>query len=698
MNIKEYPPAQIRNIAITGHNGTGKTSLTEAILFISGVTNRLGKVDDGSTVTDYDPDEIKRKISINATLACCEWLKTKINIIDTPGYADFIGEVKGSLRVVDGVIIVLNANAGVEVETEKVWGYADEYKIPRAVFVNKMDKERADFEAAVESITKSFNVRAVPVEIPIGKETNFKGIVDLFHRKAFTVENGKLKEIPIPAEMKDEVEAARDKLSETVAETNDELITKYLDGQPLTDEELIKGMHDGIKSGAYVPVLCGSSTQTIGVHGLLDLISEDMPSPVEMPEVTGENPDTKEIESRSCDPDKPLCAFVFKTIADPFAGKLSLIRVYSGTLAKDSQAYNVNKNKDEKISTLFLSNGKEHQSIGKAVAGDIVASSKLSVTVTSDTFCDRAHPIKLSPTRFPEPQIVMAIEPKSQGDDEKMSTAIHRLTEEDSTVSIRRDAETKQTLISGMGEMHLNVILDRAKTKFGAEATLKPPKIAYRETIKGRADHVQGKYKRQSGGRGQYGDAVIKMDPLPRGTGFEFVNDIHGGIIPSNYIPAVEKGIREAMEHGILAGYPVTDFRVTLFYGSYHEVDSSEMAFKIAGSLGFKKAMEQCKPTILEPVMLIDVHVPEEYMGAVIGDLNSKRGQVLGVEADGKYQIIKAQVPLGEMSRYSIDLRSIVHGKGSFTMRFSHYAEAPPDTIKKIIETSDRKPHAAEEE
>lgn len=696
MNIKEYPTSQIRNIAIAGHNGTGKTSLAEAMLFLAGATNRLGRVEDGTTVCDYDPDEIKRKNTINATLASLEWKKCKINLLDTPGFADFIGDVKGSLRVVDGVIVVLNAPSGVETETEKVWNYADEYNTPRCIFVNKMEKERADYEACIASVEKAFKVRAVPIELPIGKEANFKGVVNILDKKAYTVENGKLKEFEIPAEMKNDVAMAWDKLVEAVSETSDELISKFLDGQELTRDEVIKGVHDGILKNVFVPVFCGSATHMIGIHGLLDTLVDDWPNPTEMPPVKGTNAQGEEVEV-ICDPHGPLCAFVFKTIADPFAGRLSLMRIYSGTLNKDYVALNVNKEKEEKIASLIFRCGKEQQTVTKVVAGDIVASAKLAVTTTSDCLCDKAKPIKLPATQYPEPQMTLALEAKNKGDEDKIATAIHRLIEEDPTISTRRDAEMNQFLVSGMGEMHLNVMLEKAKSKFGVEAVLKEPRISYRETIKAKADNVQGKFKRQSGGRGQYGDCVIRMEPLPRGSGFEFINDIHGGVIPTNYIPAVEKGIREAKEHGILAGYPVVDFKVVLFYGSYHEVDSSDMAFKIAGSMAFKKAMELCKPTILEPIMNIEVRVPEEFMGAIIGDLNSRRGQVMGMDSEGGWSIVKAQVPQSEIAKYSVDLRSIARGRGSFIQRFSHYAECPPDVQKKVIESSDRK-QATEEE
>ena len=696
MNIKEYPPAQIRNIAIAGHNGTGKTSLTEAMLFLAGASNRFGKVEDGTTVSDYDPDEIKRKTTINATLCTAEWKKSKINFIDTPGYADFIGEVKGSLRVADILLMVLNANGGVQTETEKVWKYANEFKIPRAIFINKMEKELADYDACVQSVENTFKVHAVPVEIPIGKEAGFKGVVNVFKKKAYTNEGGKLKEIDIPADMQIDVEAAYEKLVEEAAATNDDLMSKFLEGVTLTQEEILQGLHDGVLANAFVPVFCGSAVQAVGIHGLMDAFVEFCPSPVDMPLVKAKDTAGNEVEIK-CDPNGPLCAFVFKTIADPFAGRLSMVRMYSGSIAKDAVVYNANKEKDEKFANLLYRCGKDQQATLKAVAGDIFVSPKLAITTTSDTLCTKANIYKLDPTSYPEPQITMALEPKTQGDDDKLSNAMHRLLEEDMTLVLKRDPEMHQTLLAGMGEMHLNVMLDKAKSKFGAEAILKEPRIPYRETIKGKADNVQGKFKRQSGGRGQYGDCVIKMEPLPRGSGFEFVNDIHGGIIPTNYIPAVEKGIREALEHGILAGYPVVDFRVSLFYGSYHEVDSSDMAFKIAGSMAFKKGMEQCRPIILEPIMNVEVTVPEEYMGAIIGDLNSRRGQVMGMDSVEGVSIIKATAPQAEMLKYSVDLRSIARGRGSFIMRFSHFSEAPPDILKKIIENSDRKQKTEEE-
>lgn len=694
MNVKEYTTDQIRNIAIVGHNGTGKTTFTEAMLFVTGAITRLGKVDEGTTTTDFDPDEIKRKITINASLVPCDWKKTKINIIDTPGYADFIGDVKGSMRVADTAIIVINASSGVEVETEKVWAYAEEYGIPQVAFINKMDRERADFDTSVTSIAETFKVNAVPFMLPIGKEQGFKGVINLLKMKAEIADNGKTKEVDIPAELLAQAEEYKDKLVEAAVEVDDELTMKYLDGQPLTAEEIQKGLLVGIREKKFVPILCGSALQLIGMSSVYDFIVDYLPSPAVMPPVKGTNPDTKKVEERPCKIDSPLCAFVYKTVADPFAGRLSFIRVYSGILKSDSIVYNVNKGKDEKIANLFWVMGKQHAAVNKAVAGDIVACAKLAVTTTSDTFADRATPMILEPTKFPEPVIMMAIEAKTQGDEEKISNAMHRLTEEDQTLSVRRDMETRQTIVSGMGDLHLNIVLDRMKGKFGVEAELSAPKIAYRETIRAKAE-TQGKYKRQSGGRGQYGDVWLKLEPLPRGKGYEFANEIFGGSVPSKYIPSVEKGLQDAIQKGILSGSPVTDLKITLFDGSYHDVDSSDMAFKIAASMGFKKAMQSAKPVILEPIVIVEVTVPDQYMGDIIGDLNSKRGQIMGVDSKDGKQVIKATVPLAEMSRYAIDLRSIARGRGSYTMKFSHYQESPPDVSQKIIAA--RKPETAEE-
>ncbi|MDI6782595.1 MAG: elongation factor G [bacterium] len=695
MNVKEYTTDQIRNIAIVGHNGTGKTSLTEAMLFTTGAITRLGKVDDGTTTTDFDPDEIKRKITINASLVPGEWKKHKINLIDTPGYADFIGEVKGSLRVADTALVVINAASGVEVETEKVWAYADEYGIPRVAFVTKMDRERADFFASVTSIAETFKVNAVPFMLPIGKEQGFKGVINLLKMKAELIENGKPKEADIPADMLAQAEEYKEKLVEAAAEVADELTMKYLDGQPLTPEEIQKGLLAGVREKKFVPVLCGSGLQTSGISGLYEVIVDYLPSPAVMPSVKGINPDTKQEEERVCNPNAPLCAFVYKTVADPFAGRLSFIRVYSGILKSDSLVYNVNKGKDEKIAHLFWVMGKQHAVVNKAVAGDLVACAKLAITTTSDTFADRAHPITLAPTKFPEPVMMMAIEAKTPGDEEKISNAMHRLTEEDQTLSVRREMETRQTIVSGMGDLHLNIVLDRMKGKFGVEAELSAPKIAYRETIRAKAES-QGKYKRQSGGRGQYGDVWLRLEPLPRGKGYEFADEIFGGSVPSKYIPSVEKGLQDAIQKGILSGSPVTDLKITLYDGSYHDVDSSDMAFKIAASMGFKKAFEIAKPVILEPIVVVEITVPDQYMGDIIGDINSKRGQIMGVDSKDGKQVIKATVPLAEMARYAIDLRSIARGRGSYTMKFSHYQEAPPDVSQKII--ASRKPEAVTEE
>lgn len=689
--MNTYTPDKIRNVALVAHNSAGKTSLTEAMLFVSNAITRLGKVEEGNTTTDFDPEEIKRKISISTAIAPCEWRKNKINIIDTPGYVDFLGEVKAGLYVAESVIVVVCAANGVEVETEKVWAFAEERNLPIVVFINKMNRERADFAKALSSVSETFNVTAVPLTIPIGAEHNFKGVINILKMKAqYVTPDGKLTESEIPAEMKETAEMYREKFIEAVAETEDSLTSKYLEGESLTEAEIHKGLKIGIQRKQFVPVLCGSATQLQGVHPLLDLIVDYLPSPLEAENRIGTNPASNEEIVIKCDPNEPLVCFVFKTFADPYTGKLSLFRVYSGTLKSDSVVYNANKGKEEKISQVFLLRGKQHTPVSEVIAGDIAACAKLTVTTTSDTLCDKTRPVILPPIEYPPSNVIMAVEPKTRGDDERLSTSLTRLAEEDPTLSVERNHETKQTLVRGTGELHLNVVLDKLKTKFDVSADLSIPKVAYRETIRGKTE-VQGKYKRQSGGRGQYGDVWIRVEPLPRGGGFEFVDEIFGGAIPAKFIPSVEKGIREAMEEGVLAGYPVTDVKVTLYDGSYHVVDSSDIAFKIAGAMAFRKAMEQANPVLLEPIMEVEVTAPEQYMGDIIADLNSRRGQILGMEHHPEkrgFQLIRALVPLAEMFRYATDLRSIARGRGSYTMKFSHYQETPPEVSQKIIAAS----------
>ncbi|MDI6892879.1 MAG: elongation factor G [Actinomycetota bacterium] len=685
--MKKYPTKEIRNIGIVAHGGAGKTSLAEAALFVTGAIKRLGRVEDGNTTTDYDPDEVKRKISISTALAPCEWGNQKINFIDAPGYADFIGEVIEALQVVDAALVVVNAVAGVEVQTERVWHYADEYKLPRLAFINKMDKENADFHRTLNMIKEVFNAGVVPIQIPIGKEESFRGVIDLVKMKALVYKDGKFGEEDIPAELETEASAYREKLIEGIAELDDELLEKYLEGAGLTQKDIEDGLKSSALAGKIVPVLCGSAFKNIGIQPLLDAIVNLLPSPAELGEIKGVHPKTKEETTRKPTEKEPLSAFVFKTLTDPYVGKLSYVRVYSGTLKADSSIYNPSQGKKEKIAHIYYMRGKNQEETKEVPAGDIAVVPKLTETNTGDTLCDEGKPILFEPIKFPEPLISVAIEPKTKGDEEKLSTSIVKLTEEDPTLSMRRDDEIKQTIVSGIGDMHLDILVDRLHRKFGVEAVLSAPKLPYKETIRSSAK-AQGKYKKQTGGRGQYGDAWIEVEPLERGAGYEFVDKIFGGAIPKGFIPAVEKGVKEAMESGVLAGYPVVDVKVTLYDGSYHPVDSSEIAFKIAGSLAFKKAATAGNPVLLEPIMKMEVVVPEEYMGDVMGDLSSKRGKILGMEARGRHQVINALAPLAEVSRYTTELRSITHGRGSYSIEFSYFEEVPGDIAQKIIEAA----------
>lgn len=682
--MKEYKSDRLRNVGIVAHGGAGKTSLTEAMLFSSGAVNRLGRVDDGSATTDFEPEEVKRKVTISTALAPCEWRDHKINFVDTPGYSDFVAEVKGALRAVDSALIVLCAAAGVEVETEKTWNYATELGLPRIGFINKMDRENADFYSVVDSMKASFGNGVVPVQLPIGAEDSFAGIVDLIKMKAYLPEkNGKeYTEAAIPDDMLAKAEEARMALIEAAAEGNDELLTKYLEGEELSDEEVISGLLSGIAQAKVFPVMCGSAVKNIGVQQVLDSIIKYLPAPGSNP-VLGYHPATKDPVGRGLS--DPFSAMVFKTTADPFVGRLNYIRLFSGTMKPDSTLYNATKDKSERIGTLFSLRGKHQDPVTAVHAGDIVVVAKLQETGTGDSLCDKDKPIIFEPISYPKPMFIRAIEAKNKGDEDKIGQALARLMDEDPTFKVRKDVETNQLLISGMGELHLDIMSERMKRKFGVETVLANPKVPYRETIRGSAK-VEGKHKKQSGGHGQYGHVWLQLDPLAPGAQFEFVDSIFGGAVPRQYIPAVEKGVKEALHTGILAGYPMVDVKVTLTDGSYHTVDSSEMAFKIASTMALRKGALQAKPVLLEPVYSVEVIVPESYMGDVIGDLNTKRGRIQGMEPiGGGLGRIKAQVPLAEMFRYSIDLRSITQGRGTFDMMFSHYEDVPARLAETII-------------
>jgi|UniRef100_A0A7C3WH46 elongation factor G len=677
--------AHIRNLAFIGHSGCGKTSLAEALLFTAGATTRLGRVDDGTSVLDYEPEELKRKITISTAFHHYNWKKHTVYIADTPGDDNFLADARATLHVTDSAIVVIDAVDGIKVGTEKVWAAANRYGLPRLVFVNKMDRERADYHQVLEGLKNILEAKPVPIQVPIGQEAAFRGVVDLVEMKAYTGGAGKQMEAgPIPEELKDQVEAWRSDLLNFAAESDDELIEKFLEEGDLSPDEIHRGLRAGTLGGQFVPVLFGATHSNLGYALLLDAVNLYLPSPEDRGQVKGTSPGSGEEVTLDPDPDGPLAAQVFKTVADPYAGRLSIFRIYSGTVKSDSTVFNVNKSTPERYGQLFLLEGKNQKAVESAGPGAFAAVAKLKETTTGDTLCSEARPILLPPLERPKPMITFAVEPKSRGDEEKVFSSIQRLTEEDISLSLIRNPETKEILLSGMGAVHIETTAEKLKRKFGVEVNLKLPKIPYRETVKG-STKVQGKYKRQSGGRGQYGDTWLEIEPLPRGAGFEFVDKIVGGVIPKQYIPSVEKGIVEAMQEGVLAGFPVVDVRVTLYDGSFHEVDSSDMAFKIAASIGFKKGVQQCHPVLLEPIMKMTILVPEEYMGDVIGDLNGRRGRVLGIEARGKLQAISAYVPMAEVLMYGPDLTSMTGGRGTFDMEFSHYEEVPPHLAEKII-------------
>ncbi len=684
--MKKYTSDNIRNVALISHGGAGKTSLTEALLFTSGAVNRLGKVEAGNTTTDYDPDEIKKQVTINVGLAPLEWNGIKVNLLDTPGYFDFIGDVLGALRVADSVVTVVCAVSGVEVGTEKVWSYADDFKLPRFVVINKLDRENANFEGTLEQLRSHFGLNVAPLQIPIGKEADFKGVVDLVRQKAliFSDDGMKVTEEEIPADLVDQAREQREKLVEATAEADDALLEKYLEGETLTDDEINKGLRQGVLKGKIVPVLCAAATKNLGIQPLLDLIKTYMPSPLDLEEIKGLKPGSDEEVVRKLSPSEPLSAFVFKTLADPYVGRINYFRVYSGSLKPDSQVFNAAKGVQERFGQVFTMRGKNQITMDEVVTGDIACVAKLQETATGDTLCDKANPLVFPALNFPEPVISFAVEPKTKGDEEKVMTGLSRFLEEDPTFHLERRAETKQTVISGLGELHLEIIVSRLAQKFGVEVDFSTPRVPYKETIRGQS-RVEGKHKKQSGGRGQFGHVYLELEPAETGQGLVFEDKIFGGAVPRQYIPAVEKGVREAMDEGVVAGYPVVDVVVKLVDGSYHTVDSSEMAFKIAAGQAFRKGMEQAGAVLLEPVMNIEVIVPEAFMGDIMGDLNSKRGRIQGMEPEGGLQKIRAQVPLSEMFKYSIDLRSMTQGRGFFTMAFSHYEEVPHQVAEQVI-------------
>ncbi len=683
--MDRYEMEKIRNVAFFGHGDSGKTSLAEAMLFNTGVIKRMGRVDEGNTMGDFEPDEQKRGISVSATPLVMEWNGFKINLLDTPGFADFIGEVTSALRVIDGAVFVVSAVAGVEVQTEIIWKMASEFGYPRIVFINKMDRENASFQRCLEQLQQIYGSSVVPFQLPIGEEHDFRGVVDLVTGKAYAYGNGEAEETEVPEAMAETVQAARDKVIEGAAEANDELMEKYLEEEELAEDEVLSSLKSGILQGAIVPVLCGSATANIAVDLLAGAMVNSLPSPARLDEVRGTKKGSEEEISFKARDDSPLAALVFNTISDPYVGKLTYFRVFSGILASDSTVYNANRDKEERVGQVFIIRGKNQIAVREIPAGDIGGVAKLTDTTTGDSLCSKERPIVLPPVDFPDPIMSLAVAPKTKGDEDKLSVALSRLSDEDPTFNVRRDTEVKQTIISGMGETHLDIMMERMSRKFGVNVDTELPLVPYKETIR-KTSRAEGKHKKQTGGHGQFGIAWIELEPMERGSGFEFVDKIVGGVIPRQFIPSVEKGVRKAMEDGFLAGYPIVDFRATVYDGKYHPVDSSDISFQIAGTLAVKNAVEGADPYLIEPIMDVEILVPEAYMGDVIGDLNAKRGRILGMEAEGGLQLVRAQVPMPEMLRYSIDLRSITGGRGTFSMEFSHYEEVPSHIAAKVIE------------
>jgi elongation factor G len=693
--MKVYDAPTLRNVALVGHSGAGKTQLVSALLYDAGAVNRFGRVDEGTTVTDYDDEEIARRHTLSSSLAYVEWNKTKINFIDTPGMANFLSDARAALRVSDAALVVVDAVAGVEVSTEKIWAAAEELELPRLVVLNRLDRERASLDRSLESLRAVFGRSIVPVQLPIGEERAFRGVVDLVAMKAWTFASdgsGKPSESAIPADLQDRAAAAREALIEMVAEADDALMERFFDAGTLTQEELLAGLKRGVAAGRVYPVLCASASANIGMQPLLDAILTYVPSPAERPVKVGDD------QQIAANDGGPAAAFVWKTVADPFAGRITLFRVLSGALKADSTVHNATRDAPERLGHIVLLQGKTQTNVPEVKAGDIAAIAKLKETLTSDVLADKSWKIAVPPIKFPEPVISYAIEPKSRGDEEKISTALHRLQEEDPGISYNRDQQTKELLLAGQGQSHIEVTVAKLKRRFGVEVNLKLPRIPYRETITA-ATEAHGRHKKQTGGHGQFGDCKVKFEPLPRGSDFEFVDDIFGGSIPRQFIPAVEKGIQDARLRGFLAGYPMVDFRATVYDGSFHAVDSNELSFKMAGSLAFKDGMSRARPTLLEPVMDVEVYAPSDYAGDLMGDLNSRRGRIGGMDTRGTTTIIRAKVPMSEMLTYEQHLTSATGGRGSYHMEFSHYEEVPQHLHGKIVSAAkaERGQEAAEE-
>lgn len=684
----ERTSEQLRNVGLVAHVGSGKTSLAEAMLFNGKATTRLGSVDEGTSHMDYEPEEIKRRITISTALHHCNWKKCEIHIIDTPGDDNFLSDTKSSLQAADGVVVVIDATAGVKIGTEKVWAFADELDLPKIIFVSKMDRERADFFKVVQEISTAFDIKASPMFLPIGAEDRFEGVVDLIKMKAYRYNrdgSGKATGSDIPADMEESVQEWREKIIENIVEANDELMEKYLEGQELAGEEIEQTLIQAIKSGMLVPIVCGSTILNMGVDQLMNLIVQGLPSPLERGPFKGLRPGSDEIVERNASPEAPFSAIVFKTVADPFAGKLSLLRVYSGALEAESTVYNANKGSKERFGQIFLVEGKGQKTLDVALPGDVVAIPKLKDTATGDTLCAESDPIILTPVEPLPPVLSYAVEAKVKGSEDKVFSSLARLLDEDPTLRLSRDQATSENILSGTGQIHLEATCEKLKRKFGVEVNLKPMKVPYQETVKRAAKSVIYRHKKQSGGRGQFAEVHFDISPLDRGAGFEFEEALVGMNVPRNFVPAVEKGLTEAIQSGVLAGYPVVDLKIRFFDGKSHDVDSSEMAFKIAASMCFKKAVHEANPTLLEPIMKLEVTVPEENMGDVMGDLNGRRGRVLGMDSQGRYQVIKAQAPMAEVLKYALDLNAMTAGRGSFQMELSHYEEVPAQLAERVI-------------